>query len=176
MKKGLKNIVLPVLCLIVSFLVSLSFQVTAPVIAANNEEKANELRKQVLPNAESFEQVSGDFKSDLIKDPMVYVAKDGSAAITVSAAGYGGKIQVMVGILPDGKVNGIRILASSETPGVGKRTEEEEFTSQFIGVSSKVSVGKEIDKITGATISSKAMTNAVNGATEIFSEIGGEKK
>ena len=176
MKAKLKNIVLPVLCLIISFLVSLSFQVTAPVIAENNAEKETAIRKQVLPNAAGFKEITGNFKSDLVTDPAVFVAADGSAAITVFTAGYGGKIQVMVGILSDGKVAGIRVLSSSETPGVGKRTEEKDFIDQFLGASTQVNVGKEIDKITGATISSKAMTNAINGALEIFSEIGGGNK
>lgn len=87
----------------------------------------------------------------------------GRAVKVKSEAGYGGAIEIMLGIGPDAKITGIYILKHAETPGLGAKIVEKSFTEQFVGKSlakSKICVkkdGGDIDQITGATISPRAV-------------------
>ena len=92
--------------------------------------------------------------------------------MSVTAKGFGGDIQLTVGV-KDGVVTGVRIGTHSETPGLGARAAEEKFYGQFTGKSGALSVIKtgeagdsEINAITAATITSTAVTNAVNEALD----------
>ena len=85
--------------------------------------------------------------------------------------GYGGDIQITVGIMSDGTVNGISFLSISETAGLGMRAKEPSFYNQFAGqqaekfyVSKDGGDGQPIDALSGATITSRAVTGAVNTA------------
>ena len=97
--------------------------------------------------------------------------------MTTKAKGYGGDITVVTGISAEGKVTGVYTLNSSETPGLGKKTEDEAFTEQYLAdrQGSQFQVVKntakgpgEVVAVAGATISSKAVTQAVNQAVEIY--------
>jgi len=87
----------------------------------------------------------------------------------------------MVGIDTSGKVTGVSILSISETAGLGMNAKNESFINQYIGKSGTIGVSKngasdtEIQALTGATITSKAVTSAVNTALSLYSQIGGEK-
>lgn len=97
-------------------------------------------------------------------------------AFTVSTSGYGGEIKVMAGIGTDGTIENITILsADNETPGLGQNVKKENFLMQFAGKSNLLTVVKnavssdnEIQAVTSATISSTAVTTAVNAALEYF--------
>lgn len=86
--------------------------------------------------------------------------------------GYGGAIRVSVGVTKEGEVTGMEILEMAETPGLGMRAGEPEFTDQFKGKNVDLfkltktgkSADDEIDALSGATITSSAVTNAVNAA------------
>ena len=95
----------------------------------------------------------------------------GYVVTTTDKDGYGGSIQISVGIMNDGTVNGISILSISETAGLGMRATELEFYGQYAGkaadkfyVSKDGGEGEAIDAISGATITSLAVTGAVNTA------------
>ena len=140
----------------------------------------NEARKGVLPAAE-------DFAEKTLDDGTVYY--EGTAegntvgyVFTVSSAGYGGEIKLTVGINSDGAVTGLTILSINETPGLGMNAKKEAFISQFTGKSGKLSVVKnktpgdgEILAITSATITSKALTNAVNDALTLYTRVSGQE-
>ena len=64
----------------------------------------------------------------------------------------------------DGKVEGIRILEMSETPGVGTKVNRDSFLGQFAGITGKAEAGENVDIISGASFSSKAVIQAVNQA------------
>lgn len=116
-----------------------------------------------------------------------YVAKtDGQPVcyiFTATASGYGGDVSVMTGINPDGTVKSVEILdASGETPGMGQNVKKESFISQYASKSGKVNLSKTesndttVTAITGATISSTAVTDCVNSALEMFkTEAGGDE-
>ncbi len=90
-------------------------------------------------------------------------------AIEGSGKGYGGPVNVMVGIDADSKITGIGITGHSETPGLGARATEPAFTDQFAGMewSGAKAVG-DIDGISGATITSAAVVDAINQSTAVF--------
>lgn len=154
-------------------------KMTAPLIAKNQTKKTNASMRAVMPEAHSFSPIDtailqgasdGYFVLDKNNE------KIGICLIT-SANGYGGEVKVLTGI-KDGKVTGIEILSHSETPGLGAKAVNPEFKNQFNEKSGGITVVKgsamdnEINAISGATITSNAVTNAVNTALKISEEVG----
>lgn len=98
---------------------------------------------------------------------------------TVETKGYGGPIRFVVGIDTGGTVTGITLLSSNETPGLGAKASGEAFRDQYVGqaprgfsVTKKQASGEgEIEALSGATITSRAITNGVNAALETFRKI-----
>jgi len=179
MKKNIdiKEILIPsvslfVICVLVTALLAITNDVTAPKIEALALEQAAETRMVVLPTASEFEAT---------EDESVYMGIDSAGnlvgyAISVTQKGYGGEIEIMVGINSDGSVSGVSILSHNETPGLGANATKDTFLSQYKGASDAQKVtkdGGEIDSITGATITSRAVTNAVNSALEKYNAIEG---
>jgi electron transport complex protein RnfG len=115
------------------------------------------------------------------------VAQDGSGAalgyvITVTShAGYGGDITFSMGVTNDGILNGYSITDISETAGLGMKSKEEAFMSQFQGITAQIlevtkttkSSDAEIEAISGATITSKAVTYGVDAGLTYFNSISG---
>ena len=110
---------------------------------------------------------------------VVFPAKKGgkTQAIAYSAAakGYHDLIEVMVGVDPEGKLTGISIMTHTETPGLGARIVEPEFTDQFAGLdleTTKLSAeGGKVDTLSGATFSTVGVITAVGAALEQFPQI-----
>ena len=94
----------------------------------------------------------------------------------VSALGYGGPIELMLGINPQGIITGIQILKHSETPGLGAKINEETFLKQFVSKNTQninwalKKDGGEIDQISGATISPRAVVGAIHQGLLFFSK------
>ena len=94
----------------------------------------------------------------------------GYAVKTYTDNGFGGRVELMAGFLPDGTINGISVLQQKETPGLGTRMTDPKFSGQFIGKnpeSYKLTVkkdGGDVDAITAATISSRAYCDAMQRA------------
>ena len=167
------------------------------------EEKAKEQAyKAVFEEASAFETVLDEKDDSLetyldeagyprqdINEVMAAKAEDGSDlgyAFTVTTSeGYGGDIQFAMGVQEDGTLNGISILSISETAGLGMRATTEEFRNQFKDkkvekfsyTKSGATSDDQIDALSGATVTTNAMTNAVNAGLTAFqyeSEKGGE--
>ena len=83
--------------------------------------------------------------------------------------GYGGDMELFVGISPDGKITGVNVVSHSETAGLGSKTTEPAFTSQFAGKDASAEI-VEFDALTGATKSSKSFLSAVNNAIGIYNQ------
>lgn len=191
-------LVLTAITLISGFLLGLVFAITKEPIKAAEEAKKRAAFKEVFQDAETFEAfgdynadtatkaaADAGFENDTIDD--VQTALDGSGnplgyVITVtSKEGSQANITLSVGITSEGVVNGYSTTAISETPGLGMKVNDDSFKSQFEGKSEETySVTKspatsdsEIESISGATISSRAVTNAVNAALAYFRSIGG---
>ena len=101
-----------------------------------------------------------------------YRTDDGGALVTVLVQGYH-EMSVMVGITPDGKVAGYQVLSHTETANLGDRVTKEEFISQFRGQQTPVQYGNGVEAISGATLSSTAVLEAVNIAAEVTRQMGG---
>ena len=150
-------------------------KLTAPIIEKNGQEALNKSLAVVLP-ADSYEVLSEN------ENAFVYGAKKDGVTIGVcvvnSAKGYGGDIRIMSGILSSGVVNKIEILDMSETAGLGANAKKDSYKSQYEGKRGVIGVSKtqknetEILAISGATITSKAVTEAVNEAIEIAKQWG----
>ncbi len=175
--------ILTAICVIVTLLLAVINALTAYKIAANAEQKAAESRSKVLA-AHSYTQLDNDGKVyGAVSENGEYIG----VVIVTEATGYGGTIQVMTGIKLDNSISGVNILEMSETPGLGAKAKENSFLSQYKGESeSGMSVKKDggtIDAISGATITSRAVTQAVNEALEtakpyledMKKQIGGQK-
>lgn len=185
----LKEILIPtvslfVICLCVTALLAVTNAVTKDAIAYQQERSAAESRQAVCPDAVDFEKVEYD-----VQGVECYKALDESGnligyAISSASRGYGGDVKVMTGInAEDGSVIAINVYDNSgETPGLGVNTSGEKFTSQFAGLSSGTGVtvdkdaGKNpdsvaVDSVTGATISSRAVVDAVNQAFDAYNAV-----
>lgn len=182
-KKNREDIIKPVgvllaICIIIPLALSVTNKVTAKKIAELENENSKK-NMQSLVSADDFEKCS-DGGIDY------YTAiKGGETAayiFTESAKGYGGDVSVMTAVKPDGTVAGVAILdVSGETPGLGQNAAKESFYSQYAGLKKGVSLLKngaraennEVDAVTGATITSTAVTRAVNAALDDFEKVKG---
>ena len=150
---------------------------TSQAIARVEQEARNAAFRIVMPageNFETFELKDNEFVSDVQK------ATDKSGTVgwcmTVNSKGYGGIVTFIVGITKDGAVKAINILNHSETPGLGAKSTEPEFYTQFNDrdklplkvVKGAASGADEISAISGATITSNAVTSGVNAAVEYW--------
>lgn len=176
------TLILAAICLIVSLALSSTNMITESRIArieAKNTEKA---MKRVLKADEYTEK---NLEKDGKEITYYEATKDNKVIgfiFTTSANGYGGEVKVITAI-KDGKqrsINTVEILdVSSETPGLGQNAAKESFYDQFSSKTDTITVVKsaadsennQINAITGATITSKAVTKAVNEALELCKEI-----
>lgn len=160
------------IALCIALLLSIVNTATADVIEKRTKADEVAALKVVMPSADDFESV--DLDGFTAYNAVENGEKIG-VCIKTSAVGYGGDITVIVGI-KDGKVEGVSITDMDETPGLGARASEESYISQYKGKSGKLAVSKDggkIEAISGATITSRAVTDAVNKALEAAEKLNG---
>lgn len=183
-KKVIKEIIAVALILFVITAVAAAILavvngVTAPVIAENDRQAQEIAMKKVLPDAGSFEKEDiASYEASVVSEVH---KSDAGYAVKVAPSGYGGAISMIVGVDNDLKVTGVEIISQSETAGLGAKCTEDDFKAQFVGKTENIGVSKsgakdnEIDAISSATITSKAVTKGVNEAIQIVKELkGGE--
>lgn len=155
---------------IVAGLLGLVNYVTADTIAEQIAQKAENAMRQVL-EADSYEPL------DVPEDSAVtaaYRAGDRGYVVRVAPNGFGGAIDMMVGVDVSGAVTGVAIVSQSETASLGANCTREDFRAQFTGKTGTLSVSKdggEIEALTGATVTSRAVTEGVNTALEFVQEV-----
>jgi electron transport complex protein RnfG len=167
------GLVLGIICLLATLVLAVTYEITKPKIDAQIRSEEDAALKVIMPDAQ-------DFKKKTMDGIDYFEAMKGKAAIgycvKVTGEGYGGYIRMMVGLDTNGVIKGVRILEHQETPGLGSKINEiapgendPYFLRQFIGKNARtVSSDKGIDAITGATISSRAVTDAINKTVEEF--------
>lgn len=180
-KKNREDIIKPVgvllaICIIIPLALSITNKVTVKKIA--ELEAANSKKNmQSLIDADNFEECEN---GEITYHAAIKGGETAAYIFTESSKGYGGDVSVMTAIKPDGTVAGVAILdVSGETPGLGQNAAKESFFSQYIGLKKGVSVLKnganaennEVDAVTGATITSTAVTRAVNKALDDFEKV-----
>ena len=165
-------VVLTVICLVVSGLLAVVNHFTAPVSAKNAADRAIAARREIIPDADSFEEVDTSGLDASIAD--AYCGLDASGSIlgyifTAKQNGFGGTITVMCGISADGTIIACRTMdVSSETSTLGGKTTNPEYTAQYTGQDSSLS---GVQAISGATITSNAYKKCVESAFTAFKAI-----
>lgn len=198
MNKIVKNTaILTIITLVAGCLLGLVYEITKEPIALAQENAKQEAYKIVLSDAAEFEayeafdeaEAASVLKEAGYTDDITEVAaaKDASGdtiGYVISATsheGYGGDISVSVGILNDGTVKGIELLSISETAGLGMKADEPAFKDQFkdkqVEKFTYTKSGEDgddkIDALSGATITTSAVTNAVDSALVYFQNVLG---
>ena len=166
-------IVLLVISLVTSLLLGVANELTAPAIAANEKPKNDAAMAAVLP-ADGYTQV--EYTGDDATVDAVYQAGDAGYVVQVSPAGsFSGTLTIMVGVDSSATVTGVEIVKTGETSGLGANASKPAFKDQFKGVTGNAAVTKDggtIDAITGATITSRAVSNGVNSALAVVASMG----
>ncbi|HIY62250.1 MAG TPA: RnfABCDGE type electron transport complex subunit G [Candidatus Mediterraneibacter stercoripullorum] len=200
MNNILKNtMILTSITVVSGLLLGVVYGITKEPIARAQENTKQEAFRTVLADASSFEDYEGfdaDEAAELLQengytsDTVTEVAEGtdssgetvGYVINVTSSEAYDGELQLSVGIATDGTVKGVEMLSISETAGLGMKADEAEFKDQFkdkqVDQFSYTKSGEtgddKIDAISGATITTNAVTNAVNSALVYYqNELGG---
>ena len=162
-KNILSNKIYAVVFLTVVVLISVSLlmavnNITAPKVKAQQEDKIKSLLSGIFPQMDVYnyaDEIYTVYQDD----------KEIGYAFLANGKGYGGEINILVGLDRDFIVKRVIIVSNTETPGLGSRITESSFTDQFKGlIVDDISLeknGGKVDAITGATISSDAVVEAV---------------
>lgn len=168
------------------------YEITKDPIARQEAQAKAEAYEQVFTDAAAFEEVKmDDTLIQTIRDQEGYKAQSieeimraedesgetlGYAFTVVTSEGYGGDIQFSMGVQNDGTLNGISILSIGETAGLGMNADTPAFKDQFVGkqveqlqyTKNGATQDDEINAISGATVTTNAMTNGVNAGLCAF--------
>ena len=157
-------------CLFSGLIIAGVHAITAPEAARQKELAKTQAMQDLVKDADQFIPIAGR--------PGWFEAKKGDTVLATvlpgESKGYGGAIKLLVAVTPDGKVYDFKVLGHNETPGLGDNIKKPKFKDQFAEkslaeltvVKRPVTDGSAIEAITGATISSKAVTAAVREAVE----------
>jgi len=171
------TLVLFLVCAVITGALAYVNSITENIIQRRMEEQQEQFRKEVMDGADRFTEIKPEGLPERITG--VYEAYRNDAIIgyvmDVTTKGYGGAMKLTVGINTEGRVTGVIIGDNNETPGLGSRAKEPGFIDQFKGVTAAetLSVVKqnknldnEIQAISGATITSRAVTEGVQAALD----------
>ena len=187
------TISLLVICFVVALCLALVNDVTKDTIEQRTQKDAEEQRTQVFSEADSFKELSGwndKDESGLVREAFAAYSGETLVGYVFGAypKGYGGEMKVTVGVNTDRKVTGVEIGDNNETPGLGSKSKDVKFKGQYTGkdlerpftvVKHPPESENDIQAISGATISSKAVTSAVQASAELGKKLmddGGEGK
>lgn len=199
MKKMWKDAgILFAITLIVGLMLGFVNELTKEPIARQEALKVQNSCREVVTSADSFTEKSfADNSSEAFLQVVERAAENGvkvddsyfeaknAAGETIgyvflltSSEGYGGNIELMTGILTDGSLGGVSILSISETAGLGMKAGEvliPQFAGKkaqnFVYTKSGAVADNEIDAISGATITTKAVTNIVNTGVDLYNSV-----
>lgn len=167
-----KKIITPVLLLLVCCLILLSVSgLAANSVAAAETAAMQEVMAQLLPGATEFtpEEYTGEDENITA----LYKA-EGGYIVEATVRGYVDDITLLVGVRDDGRISGLTVREANETEGLGQRVlTDRDFLKQYLGSSGDTAVGENIDAITGATVTSKAVSKAVNSAAAFVTGVDG---
>ena len=167
------TVTLLLICGVVAAVLAGVNAITKDKIAAIQAQKTLDAIENVLPGVEGLEEMPLAGDTGIVRSVFV---SGSSYAVEVAPIGFDGEITMMVGIT-DGQVTGISVISHTETPGLGavaaaKNAKGDAFRGQFVGKSGTLEVGNQIDAMSGATITSKAVVAGVNAALEYVASLG----
>ena len=165
--------VLTIICLVCSGLLGFINGMTAPVIADTEAKIAAEARTEVLPEADGFTKLEWDsVKPEGSFVTEAYKADNGSGYVfMITGDGYGGRgtMKLIVGMDADGAVVRTKTLQHAETAGMGSKTADEAYRSQWTGKTGATI--DQVDAISGATFSSTYYKDSMRSAFEAFAQV-----
>lgn len=180
MSRYILRIVLVLLCIavVVAGLLAFVNRITEPVIDAATEARTMAAIREVLPGG--YYIVITQYTDDTGLVSAVYKGRNGYA-LEVTPVGFDNTITMMVGVSRDGEVLGFTVVSHTETSGLGAvaasgNSAGEAFREQFVGAVGSVAVSKdggEIDAITNATVTSRAVCEGINAALSCVAGMGG---
>ncbi len=165
-------VVLSVICVIITGALALTNDITKPIIQEAIIAAQTAARKELLPEADDFTKVEGLSVTNVVE---AYTANNGvGTVVTSTGKGYGGTITVMTAFTPEGTIKQIKVTGQTETKGIGSKVAgDPAFWARYEGLEAKPLVlGEDVDALSGATVSSKALTAAVNSAVEAYHAMG----
>ena len=154
--------VLTVICAAVALLLATVNHFTEAKIAGNNAAAMLSSVRDIFDDSVEARLVEAPAESEI--SSLYLVTKNGNVcgyAASVSPTGFGGAVNLMVGVDSAGEIAGVRVVSHSETPGLGSKVGGDDFLSRFAGKSGEV----KVDVISGASISSNAVMSGVNSVT-----------
>ena len=157
---------------VVAGLLAFVNELTAGRIDELTRQKAEQAMREVLP-AQDYTPLDAALPQGVTE---AYRAGDAGYVVRVAPNGFGGAIDLMVGVRADGTVNGVAVIAHSETASLGANCTREEFRAQYAGGAGPFAVrqdGGTIEALTGATVTSRAVTDGVNAALDFVREVQG---
>ena len=158
-----KKILYPILAIVIAAAILLGAYNC--LLGIKNDIASKELTAKmqtILPGSSTFK--IEEYDGDDANIQTVYKAENGYAIMT-QTHGYAGPIDVLVGVASDGKVTGLQVRRMEETLGLGGEILSDwEFLAQFLNTSGEAAVGENVDAISGATVTSKAVARCVNSA------------
>ena len=167
------TVTLLLICAVVAAVLAGVNAITKDAIAANQEKKTQDAIAVVLPGVIGLEKQTLTGDTGIVSE--VYRSGE-SFAVKVLPGGFDGEITLMVGI-QNGQLTGISVISHTETPGLGavaaaQNAKGEAFRGQFVGQSGTLVIGDQIDAMSGATITSKAVVAGVNAALSYVATLG----
>lgn len=175
-------LILVIVACLSALLIGMTYRITKEPIQQAKDQK----------ELEAIAEVAGEFNNNPFEEQMtildknkkpvtIYPARqDGTvtsiAVKTYTNKGFGGKIELIVGFAMDGSLNGYKVIEQKETPGLGTKITEPKFKDQFVRLNPRRDIikvkqdGGEIDAITAATISSRAVTDAIDRAYKAYNK------
>lgn len=173
-------VVLTLICVAAAISLAKVYDYTKEPIAQQRRLAKLKAIEAVLPEHDNQpDQDTQEFDVGGDRTRIVYLGLAGGKVIGLafeikSLEGYGGEIVAMLGIDPNGAISGVEIVKLAETPGLGAKIANPDFRSQFLGKSLRNTRfmlkkdGGDIDQVTGATISPRAIVNALKEGLEFF--------
>ena len=162
-------VVLAVICLVITAALAFTNSTTAPVIALAAEERAEAARHEAIPDATGFTKLDVEGLPETIKE--VYASDNQVGYVfMVTTKGYGGDMELICSVVNNGRILMCKTLKHSETKGMGSKTADEPFRSQFIGKDAEL---EGVNAVTGATISSTAYINAIHDVFTAYEMVKG---
>ncbi len=168
---------LTVISIVIALLLAVVNAVTADKIVQNALEEKITAIEGIFSDCDSFTSASGDLYENTVNDAGTVLNAGGEVIgyfAEVSPVGFKGEIKLVVGADTDGEIIKVSLLSASETPGVGTKATDQANLDKYIGHESENV--DEIDTITGATISSRAVRSGIRNAETTIEAIIKEGK
>ncbi len=153
-----------VICLFVALGLSSLNYITKDTIAAQVKKQKDDAMSRIITNSDEFKALNSE---ETIYEALKNGEVTGYCVNVVSPKGYGGNIEMMIGFDSEYKVIGIEYISMAETPGLGMNAKtDEKFNGQFF--QKTAFPDEELQAMTGATITSKAVNYGVNLASDMI--------